>query len=493
MPTLSKHGKRVGSPPGAAHRDFRPRVVALIQRYRILEHAVKLYDREKEKMSVKDQLGSAKILIDFAIAASPKTIETPDAGSTFELHINGIPQRQRIDETAQRQEPGAETPAVVTRALPDVKDYGARQPHFPASRPRPAVDTSPPSVPDAFAVRAPFGPPEKSATPSQVDQASEGQIRMDWVPDNVGDGKGQMFIDGTPVGREIIPARLVPETVSQAPPGEVEELRQENDALREQQELVAANAKILSNPLMKDILSEYVESGQIEPPRPPPPSSRDVLEYNLRRSDPDFPVVQGILREWAETLPPHETAALNENHALFVREYDRIKAESGGRLPKARSSPLPASYPSHLADRRTLETIIRSKEVVRARVEPPGPSMGYSEGDDEQRSATKEFFKQRERLRRSYESGRETKKLLVEKRGNWEMGKPFRDMLDRKSGPKKSQPSQRGRAIAEHREKHGDQAAWSAIRNAQERRLRAGSTPVLIRQQNTRAPVPAEG
>lgn len=229
---------------------------------------------------------------------------------------------------------------------------------------------------------------------NQTEAASAGQMRVEWRDDGVGDGKGEMTINGEPAGREPLPPNMPPQSPASSPadPDETEALRQENAELKAQFEQAQPFIAMNGNPAMKQMLDEYISRGEVEAPRGPAHTLEDSAGFQLRASEPEFEAVREVMRLHASTLPEYEAQILDSNPAAFNRAYDKIKATLGDKVKAIRPHPpaLPAAYSNVPMDRRTLETAIRAKEVSRARVEPPGIAPQEQDADPANRDWSKE-------------------------------------------------------------------------------------------------------
>ena len=213
--------------------------------------------------------------------------------------------------------------------------------------------------------------------------------------------RGDLIIDGTVVEKN--PHGFGPEALPGASsdgPDELTALRQERDDLRQRFEEAEPFLRISTDPIMREILNERVARGEVEPPRSPAPAPEDVVGYHKRVGEPESASILHAMRQYAESLPDYQAQELNSNHRVWNAAYDRFKAAGAGSLPRPA---MPASYPQVPMDRRTMETILRSKEVREARVEPPGGALpDYPDVPDDGRASAKEYHAQKAKLRRAY-------------------------------------------------------------------------------------------
>lgn len=150
------------------------------------------------------------------------------------------------------------------------------------------------------------------------------------------DDKGNLIIDGVNVGRddlggaEYIPREPLPEDVQER----LEEAEIDKAAVQK----FGKYAPIIESKEFREWVHEQSEYGNLQDPnKPPDPTETDFVEYHTRRQDPAFDRIQGIMREYAGTLPEHEQEALDSNPAVFNPLYDKFK-EKLGAVPSSPSS-----------------------------------------------------------------------------------------------------------------------------------------------------------
>ena len=161
-------GKPKGRPPGRpkGSRDFRPHLLNLLERFKLIPVLLEELEALKESLPPKEKVQLYLELARMGLLASPKTVDV-DSGVGIALYVNGIRQNRPIDQTG---EPTGERPPIeitpLPRALPPPATSRDKRPHTP-SRPRPVDatpedDSSPPPGTQIFRVPSidDDGPPE---------------------------------------------------------------------------------------------------------------------------------------------------------------------------------------------------------------------------------------------------------------------------------------------------------------------------------------------
>ena len=202
---------------------------------------------------------------------------------------------------------------------------------------------------------------------------------------------GHFYIDGQDMGREgnIPPTQFEGENVMELEvrPGDrrkyteaelIENLQRAEEA---QRRLEQAEPLVVLSERRPEVLqrflewqSDAIESGEIEPPRPPAPTPDDIIKYERLSQEPDFEEIRSRMRAYAETLPEWEKELLTSNHRVFCDTYAQMKAAYVRGLPK-----------------KELERRISQKEVLkeRGRVEGPGSEGVYEPTSDDVRRRTR--------------------------------------------------------------------------------------------------------
>jgi hypothetical protein len=225
------------------------------------------------------------------------------------------------------------------------------------------------------------------------------EISIEYRP--TGRGDARLILDGADSGERVaIPEHMRP-SAPQGDPDEAAAIRAERDELRQRFEEAEPYIRIAGDPIMRDILNERIERGEIESPRSASPDPEHIIGYKQRMAEPESAAILGAMADYAATLPNYQAEELNSNHRAWCAAYDRFKQAGAGSLPRPA---MPASYPNVPMDRRSLEAILKSKEVSNARVEGPGGAVPDYPADDGA-DGRKEYANVKARLQRANESG----------------------------------------------------------------------------------------
>ena len=217
---------------------------------------------------------------------------------------------------------------------------------------------------------------------------------------------GDEYHDGVLVGR--VPLDRYPDSVvtmagepgaTPSNPDEVAELRRERDELKAQYEEIEPFGRMAQDRVFLEIVEEKISRGEMEPPWSPPPAPEDIVGYHKRIGEPESASILQAMQQYANTLPEWQRQELDSNERVWNAAFDRFKKAGAGSLPR----PRPAAYGNPPLDRRTMETILRSKEVREARVEPPGPAI--PDPEDEGASVARNFARVKAQHQRTYAVG----------------------------------------------------------------------------------------